>query len=158
MLTISKVFTTLCLLRLYENREYPGSFQNKPVPSSFKWLSKLFFPWPNWREKRKAFLEWTSIDLFSKLSLTCRGYVNYYKSAHHAIPTLPAVIGNTLAIFKQISKLSLQLSVQVYSLLGQTKEERRPFFGGWKKGAAFEITARALGCHMRWKSLSFYEI
>ena len=29
MLTISKVFTFLCLLWLCENREYPGSFQHK---------------------------------------------------------------------------------------------------------------------------------
>ena len=36
---------------------------------------------------RKAFFEWTSIDLPSKLSLTCEGNVNYYKFAHHPIPT-----------------------------------------------------------------------
>ena len=35
MLTISKVFSILCLLCLYGSREYPGSFQNK--------ISKLFF-------------------------------------------------------------------------------------------------------------------
>ena len=50
--------------------------------------------------RRKAFLEWKSIDLSSKLSLTCGGNVNYYKSVHHPIPTLPVGIGNTLAIFK----------------------------------------------------------
>ena len=48
----------------------------------------------------KAFLEWTSIDLSSKLSLTCGGKVNYYKSVHNPITTLPVQIGNTLAIFK----------------------------------------------------------
>ena len=46
---------------------------------------------------RKAFLEWTSIDLSSKLSHTCGGHVNYYKSVHHPIPTLPVGIKNTLA-------------------------------------------------------------
>ena len=50
--------------------------------------------------RRKAFLKWTSIDLSSKLFLTCRGSVNYYKIAHHPIPTLPVGIVNTLAIFK----------------------------------------------------------
>ena len=35
---------------------------------------------------------------------------------------------------KQISKLSFQLSVQIYSLLGQTEGERKAFFGGYKKG------------------------
>ena len=50
--------------------------------------------------RRRAFLEWTSIDLSSKRSLTCGGNVNYYKSVHHPIPTLPVEIGNALAIFK----------------------------------------------------------
>ena len=36
---------------------------------------------------RKTFSEWTSIDLSSKLSFTCGGNVNYYKSVHHPIPT-----------------------------------------------------------------------
>ena len=63
MLTISKVFTILCLLCLCGNREYPGSFQNK----------------------------------------SCGDNVNYYKSVHHPIPTLPVGIGNTLAIFKKKS-------------------------------------------------------
>ena len=45
-------------------------------------------------------------------------------------------IGNILAIFKTNYKLSFQLSVQVYSLLGQTEWERKAFFGrmqdaGW---------------------------
>ena len=35
-----------------------------------------------------VFLEWTSIDLSSKLSLTCGGNVNYYKCDDHAILTL----------------------------------------------------------------------
>ena len=62
------------------------------------------------------------MDLYFKLSLTCGGNVNYYKSVHHPIPTLPVGIGYTLTISnKQISKLSYQLSVQVYSLLGQTE-------------------------------------
>ena len=50
--------------------------------------------------RRKAFLEWKNIDLSYELSLTCGGNVNYYKSVHHPIPTLPVGIGNTLAIFK----------------------------------------------------------
>ena len=37
--------------------------------------------------RRKAFLEWKSIDLSSKLSLTCGGNVSYYKSVHRPIPT-----------------------------------------------------------------------
>ena len=37
--------------------------------------------------RRKALLEWKSIDLSSKLSLTCGRNVNYYKSVRHPIPT-----------------------------------------------------------------------
>ena len=37
--------------------------------------------------RRKALLEWKSIDLSSKLYLTCGGNVNYYKSVRHPIPT-----------------------------------------------------------------------
>ena len=36
--------------------------------------------------RRKDFLEWKTIDLFSNLSVTCGANVNYYKSAHHPIP------------------------------------------------------------------------
>ena len=51
-------------------------------------------------ERRKVFLEWTSIDISSKLSLACGGNVNYYESVHHPIPNLPVGTGNTLEIFK----------------------------------------------------------
>ena len=50
---------------------------------------------------RKTFSEWTNIDLSSKLSFTCGGNVNYYKSVHHPIPTQPVKIQITLAIFKK---------------------------------------------------------
>ena len=73
---------------------------------ALKQISKLFFQMsaqvysvPSQTEgRRKAILEWKSIDLSSKLSLTCGDNVNYYKSVHHPIPTLPVGIGNTLAI------------------------------------------------------------
>ena len=37
--------------------------------------------------RKKAILEWKTIDLSSKLSLICGGNVNHYKSVHHPIPT-----------------------------------------------------------------------
>ena len=37
--------------------------------------------------RRKIFLEWISIDLSSKLSLTCGGNFIYCKSVHHLIST-----------------------------------------------------------------------
>ena len=50
--------------------------------------------------KRKVFLEWTTINLSSKLSVTCESNVNYYESVHHPIPTLLDRLGNTQAVFK----------------------------------------------------------
>ena len=52
------------------------------------------------KEEKKTFLEWTSINLTSKVSLTYGGNVSYYKNVHHVLPTLHLGIGNTLAIFK----------------------------------------------------------
>ena len=43
---------------------------------------------------------------------------------------------------KQISKLSFQLSVQIYSLLDQTEGERNTFFGGCKKGDDIETLSQ----------------
>ena len=37
--------------------------------------------------RRKALLEWKSLDLSYELSLTCRDNVNYYKSVPHPIST-----------------------------------------------------------------------
>ena len=37
--------------------------------------------------RRKTFLEWESIDLSAKVSLTCGGNANYCKSIQHPIPT-----------------------------------------------------------------------
>ena len=60
---------------------------------------------------------------------------------------------------KQISKLSFQLSVQIYSLLGQTEWERNVFFGGCKKvDKIVRLSPTALSCQKWWKSLFFCEI
>ena len=51
---------------------------------------------------------------------------------------------------EQISKLSFQLSFQIYSLLAQTEGERNTFFGECKKGDhIMKLSPRALGCHER---------
>ena len=49
---------------------------------------------------------------------------------------------------KQISKLSFQLSFQIYSLLAQTVEERKAFFGRrvQKGDHILRLSPRALGC------------
>ena len=64
-------------------------------------MSAQVYSVPGQTEGRsKAFLEWKSIDLSHELSLTCGGNVNYYKSVHHPIPTLPVGTGSTLSILK----------------------------------------------------------
>ena len=86
------------------------------------------------------------------------GVVSTIASVHHPIHTLPEGIGNTLVFLLKISKFSFQLTVQVYSFLDE-KREKKGFFGGWKKeGRTVRLTSRALGCHLRWKSLCFCEI
>ena len=41
-----------------------------------------------------------TLIIAKRFLLTYRGNVNYYKSVHHAISTLPVGTGITLAIFK----------------------------------------------------------
>ena len=80
---------------------------------------------------------WTSIDISSKLSLTYGGNVNYYKSVHHPIPTLPVGTGGTLSIFKINQYINSPFNCvyfQIYSLLVQTEEERETFFGKVQEG------------------------
>ena len=96
----------------------------------------------------KAFLKLASIDLSFKLSITYGRNVNYYKSVHHPIATLPVGTGTPLQFSKQISKLSFQLSFQIYSLLAQTKMEKKPFLEGCKNGDQIvRLSSRSLGCH-----------
>ena len=74
--------------------------------------------------RRKAFLESKSIDLSSKLSLTCGGNVNYYESVHHPIPTC----GNKedLDNFPNTSVISLFLAKMI--------DRGRPFSKGARRG------------------------
>ena len=79
--------------------------------------------------RKKAVLEWKSIDFSSKLSLVCGGNVNYYKRVHHPILTFPVGIGNTLAVFQIYN-------VPVYSLIVQSEEETEAFLEGARRGIA----------------------
>ena len=80
--------------------------------------------------KRKVFSEWASIELSSKLSLTCGSNVNYYKFVHHLITTLPVGIGKTLATFKT----NQQALLSTECLLHQTEGEGKAFSSEFKKG------------------------
>ena len=74
---------------------------SKQISKLFPQISAQVYSVPGKTEgRRKAFLEWKSIDLSSKLSLTFGGNVDYYKSVYHPIPNLHVRIGNALAIFK----------------------------------------------------------
>ena len=107
------------------------------MPKHILFLGKL-------KGKRKTFFEWKSIHLSYELSLTCAVNVNYYKSVHHPIPTRK----NREHPGNKLNKLCFQLSVQVYSLLDQTEEERKVFLGGFKKrGHIVRLPPRAFGCH-----------
>ena len=64
--------------------------------------AQVYFVPSQTERRRKTFLEWTSIDLSLKLSLTSGINVSYYKSVRHPITTLPVGKGNILVIFKII--------------------------------------------------------
>ena len=131
MLTISKMFTILCLLWLCGNKEYPSSYQNKSVSSSFRSVPNYILFLVKLKGEGVPFnlltyLEWTGIDLSSKLSLTCGGNVNFYKSVHHPVPTLPVGIGNALAIFK---------TKKYILFLAKLNERGRPILDSARRGA-----------------------
>ena len=138
------MFTILHLLCLCRNREYCGSFQNKSVSSSFKCLPKYILSLVKLKWEERPFWRWTSIDVSSKLSLACGGNVNYYQSVHHPFHYY-SVCGNREQQFsKQVSKLSFQLSVQLYSLLAKLKTRRRPFLESARRGKHSEITPMSI--------------
>ena len=83
---ISKMFTFLATLAV-ENREYLGSFQKKISKIFFQMSAQVYSAPAQTEGRRKAFLEWKSIDSSYELSVTCGDNVNNYKSIHHPIPT-----------------------------------------------------------------------
>ena len=100
-----------------------------------------------------------SIDLSTKLSFTCGGNLDYYKSIPHPILTLPMGIENNLAIFKtnQWALLSIKCP-WIFSSWKNGRGEKGLFWRMEEEGPHCEIFPRAFGCHKRWKSLSFCEI
>ena len=107
--------------------------------------------------RRKAFLEWADIDLSSKLSLACRGNVNYYKSVLHPILTLREHPGN---YFQNKLVSCLKLWVSRYILfLSKLKRRVRPFLEGARRGVAlWDYPQEHLVVNIDKKSLSFCEI
>ena len=77
-------------------------------------------------------MEWTIINLSSKLFFTCGVNVKYFKSGHHPLPTLPVGIRNTLTIFK--TNQSVRVSRYIFFLV-KLKGRGRHFLDGAKRGA-----------------------
>ena len=99
----------------------------------------------------KSLLERASIDLSSKLSLTCGGNVNHREGVHDPLSTLPVGIENTLAIFQNKSvSSSLKLVSRYVFSLAKLKRRGKPIFGGGKKrggGYIVRLHSKALSCY-----------
>ena len=150
MLTISRVFSIVCLLCLCGKREYPGSFQNKSVSSSFKCVSK-------WSERERLF-EVASIVYPLNYLLHMEVMLRMIKDFIILFLLSMWEQGTPWQFSKQINKLSFHFNwVSRYILfLAKLKVEEKPFLEGWKKGDHIvTLSPRALACHKRWKSLSF---
>ena len=126
MLTISKVFTILCLLCLCGNREYPGSFQNKLVSSSFKWVPKYILFLAKLKGEGRPF--WSGQAYIYPLNYLLHVGVMLNIIKVFIILFLLCLWEYGTRFLKQISKLSFQMSVQVYSLLGETEGEKKTIF------------------------------
>ena len=128
MLIISKGFTIFWLLGLCE-LEIPwylwkqGSKQQALLSNECS--SKV---------RGKAFLKWKSIDLSSKHLLHVRAMLTVIKVFTILFLFCLWEQGTPWQFSKQISKLSFQLSFQIYSLLAQTEGERETFFGRVQEG------------------------
>ena len=123
---------------MLRNREFHtlGSIQNKSVSSSFKWVPEYILFLAKLKGKGRPF--WSGQSFISPLnslkSLTCWGNVNYYKSVHHPIPTLPDGIGNTQAVFRT-NQYGL-LSVECQGIfLAKVKGRGRFFSKSARRGA-----------------------
>ena len=95
-----------------------------------------------------------------KLSLTYGGNLNYYKSFHLPISTLPVGTGSTLSIFKtnQSTLFLIEFPDKLSSF--PSWRVKKGLFGRVqvKWGRIGRLSPRALGRYKRWKSLSFCEI
>ena len=83
--------------------------------------------------RRKAFLEWKSVDLPYELSLTCGGNVNYYKSVHHPIPTCEKREHPENFQNKSVSSAFNWVSRYII-FLAKLKGRRRTFLEGARRG------------------------
>ena len=147
-----------CLLCLCGNRKYPGIIQNKLISSFLKWVPKYILFLAKLKREGRPFWNGKAQNYPMNYLLHVDGNVNYYKSVHHPIPTREnrEYLGN----FQNKSVSSAFNWVSRYILfLAKLKRRRRPFLKSARRTITlWDYPPRALGCHERWKSLSFCEI
>ena len=85
--------------------------------------------------RRKAFLEWKSIDLSHKRSLTCVGNVNYYKSVNLPIPTTRANMKRPGTFQNKLVSSPFSWLLRYILFLFKLKGRRRPFLKGARRDA-----------------------
>ena len=99
--------------------EYPGSFQNKSVISSFKWVPWYMLLLVKLKGEGRPFLEGASVDLSSKLSLS----------------TLFVRIENNLTVFKANQYiLLLNKCPGIFSSWPDWRGEEGLFWEGARRG------------------------
>ena len=121
--------TILCLLCLCENREYPGIFQNKLIKQNKAPLSDecpIIFCSQSER-RRETSLEWKSIDLPSKLSLTYGVMLTIEK----AFIILFLIVGN---FQNKLVSSSFNWVSSYILFLAKLKGRGRPFLEGARTG------------------------
>ena len=132
MLIISKMFTILCLLCLYGNREYPGSFRKKAVSSKLLFQMSAQVKW----EERKPF--WSGqaqiypLNYFLHMEVMCWTIIKVFIILFLLYPWEQ---GTPWQFSKQNTKLSFQLSFPRYILLPKRKGKERPFLEVCNKGS-----------------------
>ena len=108
---------------------------------------------------RNTFLEWTSIILSSKLSLTCGSNVNYYKSVDHPIPILPDRIWNTQVVFKANQYALLLVECPgMFSFWPKWRGEEGRFWRVQEGDHIVRLPPGPLGCHKRWNVFPFVRL
>ena len=127
------MFTCLC-----GNREYPVSFQNKLVSSSFKWVPKCILFLAKLKGERRSFWNGEGVTL-----TIIKVFIILF---------LLEEIGNKQAIFKRNQRALISIKCPNW------RGEKGLFLRGARIGTTLWDYPQEYLCHKKWKSLSFCEI
>ena len=154
MLTITKLFTILVLVCL-QVQEVLWQLSKLVNNLFFEMSTQVYSLLGQAEGGRKAFLHGKSINSFHKLSLTCQRILKISK-----VITILAILAYqqsvpakcsgsreyTISFQNKSVKLFFQMNVQAYSLVCQTKGERKAFFRSCKQGRkSMRVPPKALG-------------